>query len=213
MPENHFWWWQILKRCLLLLAQGCGLVRLVLLTPENQVHVIFFNWLYGLADGAVSLKSFWTRFTSCFEKITIEGPSVQFSATVGKVLPCSPSFGRNCFSAVLQMHPERISAQVSGRLSWIRKVPGGALCIAEDVWSSDLLREEAEPRGPCFPPRVWVGWRAGPVLVINVERCTVWILALFLNTVYQRGRYLLAQKWERSVAGLEVVVIWIFAWE
>lgn len=41
MPEIHFWWWQILKRCLLLLGQGWGQVRLVLLTRENQVREIF----------------------------------------------------------------------------------------------------------------------------------------------------------------------------
>lgn len=41
MPEIHIWWWWVLKRCLLLLAEGWGLVRLVLLTPESQVPVIF----------------------------------------------------------------------------------------------------------------------------------------------------------------------------
>lgn len=210
MPEINFCWWQILQRGLLLLAQEWGLVELVLLTPESQVHVISSScFMVQLME-----QFLWTQFTSYFGKVITEGTSVQFSVTMGKVLPCSPSSGRNCFSDNFADEPRGDLS--SGFWTLIIKPEGpweGTMHHWGHLKFRFIWEKKLSPGVHVFPHLVWVGWRAGQVLVIKVERCTPWIPALFLSPVYQRGRYLLAQKWEGSVAGLQVIVIWVFAWE
>lgn len=158
------------------------------------------------------LSSWWSSFFEHSSSATLKRLSLKaLSVTMGKVLPCSPSSGRNCFS-------DNFADEARGDLSsgfWTLIKPQGPWEGTTHHWGHLKFRfiweKKLSPGVHVFPHLVWVGWRAGQVLVIKVERCTPRIPALFLSPIYQRRKYLLAQKWEGSVAGLQVIVIWIFA--
>lgn len=120
----------------------------------------FFNLLYSPDDRAVFLRSFWTWFTSYFEKKAIEGPSVQFRSHCGQVLPCSHRFGRSCSGGILQMLP---GGSQLGFLAANRTAAGAQGCTVprRGDLSFGLSREQEPGCGLCVPPHSCLGWVAG----------------------------------------------------
>lgn len=140
----------------------------------------FFNWLYSPDNRAVSLKSFWTWFTSYFGKVATEGPSVQLAVTVAK-----------CSRAVTDL--VEIAPGIFCRCSQ------ADLCL--DFWP--LTLKQQEPKGCTRRSELWAQQRAGAGLwalraptqlpwvgcrVTEVGMCSPWLCfpTPFLSTEVRR---------------------------
>lgn len=151
-----FWWWQNLQRCLLLLAQECGLVILVLLTPTVKSM-----WFLQVA----LWSSWWSSFFECNSPAALKRLSL-------KALQYN-------FQSLWAKYPLAVPAQVKiASLIFCRWTQRGSQLRFLDTYhkasrplgghhttlmASEVqihLKEEAEPWSQCFPSPL-LGWMEG----------------------------------------------------
>lgn len=72
-------------------------------------------------------------------------------------------------------------------------------------------REEAEPWGPRFPLRVWVGWRVGPMLGDQSGEVHTVNTGFVSQPRLSKRKVLISTEVRGECCWSEVIVIWIFA--